>query len=318
VSAQRFVLGEGERERVDKVLARLCEGVSRAAIQRWIEEGRVRVNGQPCRPRDHVGAGSVLTVEPGPAPLSQAAPDASVRFSVLFEDDALLVIDKPAGLVVHPARGHHEGTLVNGLLARESFRATADERDPLGALRPGIVHRIDKDTSGVLVVAKTDIAREGLKAQLGAHSVERRYQALTVGVPKPGALTSLHGRDPRSRLRFTTHVQEGRRAITHVNVLETLASGRAALVECQLETGRTHQIRVHLLELARTPLLADQLYKLGKPPPELEAIAQTLGRQALHARVLGFDHPVSGEALRFESPLPVDMQRALEALRSLH
>jgi 23S rRNA pseudouridine1911/1915/1917 synthase len=313
----RFVLGaEQQPERVDKVVARLVPGVSRASIQRWIEQGRVLVNGEPCRARHRVTSGSVLEVEPGPAPRSRAEPDASVRFRVLFEDPHLIVIDKPAGLVVHPARGHAAGTLVNGLLAREDFRgAPADPRDREGALRPGIVHRIDKETSGVLVVAKDEVTREGLKAALAEHRVERAYRALTVGVPEGGTIRTLHHRDPRSRLRFTSRTARGRSAVTHVRVLEKLALGRAALVECRLDTGRTHQIRVHLAEQARTPILADKLY--GAPPqdPEIAAVAAELGRQALHAAVLGFEHPVTKVTLRFESPPPEDFERALERLR---
>lgn len=317
MSVQRFVLGPGQRERVDKVLARKCEGVSRATVQRWIDEGQVRVDGKPCRAKDLVGEGAVLEFEPLPAPLSEASPDASVRFAVLYEDESLLVVDKPAGLVVHPARGHRSGTLVNGLLARDSFRALApDSRDPLGALRPGIVHRIDKDTSGVLVIAKSEKAREGLKQQLAAHSVERAYQAITVGVPRPGEINTLYGRDPRSRLRFTSRVDRGKSAVTFVSVLERFAGERAALVECRLRTGRTHQIRVHLSERTKTPLLGDALYGGNRVPPELEPARAAIGRQALHARVLAFTHPVSGQVLRFESALPTDFQRALEVLRS--
>ncbi len=315
---RRFELGPSEpRDRLDKVLARLLPGTSRSVVQRWIEEGRVSVAGRSCRAKDAVGAGDVIEVDPGPAPASDAEPDPSVRFDVVFEDEALLVIDKPAGLVVHPARGHRTGTLVNGLLAREGFQRTvSDPRDPAGALRPGIVHRIDKDTSGLLVVAKTETAREGLKAQLAAHQVERLYRALTVGVPATGSIRTRYGRDPRSRLRFSSKVAQGKLAVTNVSVRESFAA-RAAFVECRLETGRTHQIRVHLSEQRRTPLLGDRLY--GAPPkdPDLAAIALTLGRQALHAAVLGFQHPLSGESLRFESQLPADFVSALDALRAL-
>jgi len=319
VTLRRFELGaDVERERVDKVLARLCDGTSRATIQRWIGEGRVLLDGRACRPRDLVNPGSVLELEPGPALTSDAAPDARVEFGVLHEDADVLVVNKPAGLVVHPARGHRDGTLVNGLLARESFRApAADARDPLGALRPGIVHRIDKDTSGVLVIAKTDAAREDLKTQLARHSVERRYRAITVGVPRAGKIQTLYGRHPRSRLRFTSKLAAGKPAVTHVAVLEVVASGGAALAECVLETGRTHQIRVHLLEQAGTPLLADALYRRPGVPEALAEVARRLGRQALHAAVLGFEHPRTREKLRFEVPLPEDMQAALAELRRL-
>jgi 23S rRNA pseudouridine1911/1915/1917 synthase len=306
------------RERLDKVLARLVPDVSRATLQRWIEEGRVQLDGHACRSRDVVRGGARIEVQPGAPPASHAIPDATVEFAVVYEDPHLIVVDKPAGLVVHPARGHVTGTLVNGLLGRGDFdRDVADPLDPEGALRPGIVHRIDKDTSGLLVVARDDRTREGLKTQLSEHSVERLYRALTVGVPREGRISTLHGRDPKSRLKFTARVREGRTAVTHVSVVERFGGARAALVECRLETGRTHQIRVHLTENTRTPLIAEALYAPPARDPDIQRIAEGLGRQALHAAVLGFEHPVSGERLRFESPLPPDMERALGELRAL-
>lgn len=320
MSIQRFLLAsEQRRERIDKVLPRLLSDVSRATVQRWIEEGRVLVDGKPCRARDDVRAGQTIEVEAGPPLASEADPDESVVLDVRYEDDHLLVIDKPAGLVVHPARGHRTGTLVNGLLARPgfSFQASADDEEQ-SSVRPGIVHRIDKDTSGLLVVAKDERTREGLKVQLAAHTVERAYLAITVGVPATGTIRTLHGRDPKSRLRFSSRVREGKTAVTHVRVLERLAGGRAALVECRLETGRTHQIRVHLTEQTKTPLLADTVYGRATPPsPDLAPIAAALGRQALHAAVLGFLHPITNEQLHFESPLPVELEAALAALRAL-
>jgi 23S rRNA pseudouridine1911/1915/1917 synthase len=292
--------------------------VSRATVQRWIAEGRVKVDGRICRPKQRVRAGARLEVEPSEPPPSSAVPDPSVQFQVLHEDPHLIVIDKPAGLVVHPARGHASGTLVNGLLARGGFeRASADARDPNAAVRPGVVHRIDKDTSGVLVVAKDEPTREGLKKQLSEHSMERVYRALTLGVPKSGAIDTLYDRHPRSRLRFTSKTSQGKRAVTHVSVVETLAGGRAALVECRLRTGRTHQIRVHLAEQTGTPLLADWLYGRTPGDEDLQGVAAALGRQALHAAVLGFVHPITRSALRFESPLPTDLMTALLALRAL-
>jgi 23S rRNA pseudouridine1911/1915/1917 synthase len=316
---QQFVLGPHEAaERVDRVLTRLMPEVSRATVQRWIAEGRVKLDGKICRAKQLVTAGNPLEVDPSEPPPTSAKPDASVAFRVLHEDPHLIVIDKPAGLVVHPARGHASGTLVNGLLARGGFeRAGADARDPNAAVRPGVVHRIDKDTSGILVVAKDEPTREGLKAQLSAHSMQRLYRAITLGVPKAGTIDTLYDRHPRSRLRFTSKTRTGKRAVTHVQVLEALAGGRAALIECRLETGRTHQIRVHLAEQAQAPLLADWLYGREPSAPELRAIATGLGRQALHAAVLGFVHPRTQQTLRFESPLPADLQQALDALRAL-
>lgn len=328
---ERFVLSEADlailggsrarlldgRQRVDAVLPRLMSGRSRATVQRWIAEGRVLVDGVTCRRGQRVGAGAVLEVEAGPDPISRATADASVPFDVLYEDDDLLVVCKPAGVTVHPARGHRTGTLVNGLLARaQSALAPADEKSFEGHLRPGIVHRIDKDTSGLLVVAKNAHAREGLKAQLAEHTMQRLYQALTWGVPVEGTIETWHGRDPRSRLRFTSRLTSGKRARTQLRVLERLADGAAALVECRLQTGRTHQIRVHLAERVKTPLLADALYGGVHPPGPIGEIAQRLGRQALHARTLGFVHPASGTPMHFEAPLPEDLRLALAALRS--
>ena len=313
-----IVDAEHAGERLDKVISLLLPETSRATVQRWITESRVRVNGESCRARDRVRAGSVVDVEPGPEPASSAQPDTSVAFAVLYEDPHLIVVDKPAGLVVHPARGHASGTLVNGLLARPGFaRPPSDPLDPQAALRPGIVHRLDKDTSGVLVIAKDSPTREGLKQQLAVHSVERLYLALTSGVPRAATIRTLHARHPRSRLRFTSRITRGRPAVTHLRTIEELARGRAALVECRLETGRTHQIRVHLSERSHTPLLADALYAKPVADPSVRAIAERLGRQALHARVLGFRHPVTGEVLRFVAELPEDFQQALEALRKI-
>jgi 23S rRNA pseudouridine1911/1915/1917 synthase len=292
--------------------------VSRATVQRWIDEGRVKVDGKICRAKQQVRGGARLEVEPSEPPPTTALPDPDVAFQVLYEDPHLIVVDKPAGLVVHPARGHSTGTLVNGLLSRGGFeRASADARDPNGAVRPGVVHRIDKDTSGILVVAKDEPTREGLKKQLSAHTVERVYQALTLGVPKPGRIETLYDRHPRSRLRFTSKTDGGKRAVTNVRVLASFGGGMAAQVECRLETGRTHQIRVHLSEQCGTPLLADWLYGRTPGHPELARIAAELGRQALHAAVLGFVHPVTQQTLRFESPLPSDLQTALTSLSAL-
>jgi len=304
-------------ERLDKALARLMVDRSRATIQRWIQEGRVRVGGVACRVRDTVQPGMIIEVEPGPAPVSRATPDASVPIDCVHEDEHLIVVNKPAGLVVHPARSHPGGTLVNGLLARSGFRVTADPNDPDGALRPGVVHRIDKDTSGLLVVAKDEATREGLKHQLSERRVCRHYLALSLGIPKAGRIQTPYGRHPTQRLKFSSRVREGKLAVTHVQIDETF-SRRAAQLSCRLETGRTHQIRVHLSEQARTPLLGDVLYGGAHPvDPDLRSIAEQLGRQALHAASLGFVHPITGSELSFEAPLPPDMQAALESLRQL-
>ncbi|MDX2051600.1 MAG: RluA family pseudouridine synthase [Polyangiaceae bacterium] len=313
-----FVLDDTQaRQRIDKVLHQFLPDTSRVTLQRWMAEGRVLVSGRPCRPSDLVGPGAVIWVDPG-APLpSEAAPDPSVVLDVLFEDAFLMVINKPAGLVVHPARGHWSGTLVNGLLARSSFSREALGSDAAALLRPGIVHRLDRDTSGVIMVAKTEAAREGLKSQLAARTVERLYRGITLGVPSNAIIRTLHARNPHSRLKFTSHAEVGKSAVTRVTVLEKLASGRAALIECRLETGRTHQIRVHLSEQSKTPLIADALYGRVSNDPQLAAIGTRLGRHALHAEVLGFVHPITHEALRFSVPFPADLAETLSALRAL-
>jgi 23S rRNA pseudouridine1911/1915/1917 synthase len=313
----RFVIARAQGgERLDKALAGLLPKVSRASIQRWIVEERISLNGRSCRARDLVGPGDVVVVEPAPPPPSRALPDPEISLQIVYQDADLVVVNKQAGLVVHPGRGHRAGTLVNGLLALEDFGVPpVDPLDPEGAMRPGIVHRIDKDTSGLLVVAKTVLAREALKQQLAAHSVHRVYRALTVGVPTPQRVHTLHARHPRSRLKFTSRTPRGREAITTVEVVERLAGGRAALIECRLQTGRTHQIRVHLAEQLGHPLLADTLYGRPAQDADMRRTEQALGRQALHAAELGFIHPRSGEAKTFAAPLPEDMRRALECLR---
>jgi 23S rRNA pseudouridine1911/1915/1917 synthase len=264
-----------------------------------------------------VPVGARVVVSPELPPATTAEPDASIALSVVFEDAHLLVVDKPAGLVVHPGRGHADGTLVNALLARGGFeRAGADGRDPAGHLRPGIVHRLDKGTSGLLVVAKDEPTREALKALFAAHTIEREYVAVVVGAARDATYDTLHARSPTDRLRFTSHAETGRRAVTHVRVLERLDQA-TTLVACRLDTGRTHQIRVHLAERAGTPILGDPLY--GRPPkaPALRALADTLGRQALHARVLGFVHPATGAPVRWTCALPGDMESCLRALRGV-
>ncbi len=303
-------------QRVDQFVVERLSDVTRAEVQRWIDAGRVLLDGSACRRKDKVRPGVVVEVRPDSPQATDAEPDSSVVLDVLFEDDQLLVVNKPAGLVVHPGRGHHTGTMVNGLLARPGFeRAPSDPLDPQGQLRPGIVHRIDKDTSGLLVVAKTAVAREGLKVQLAEHSVERVYQAFTVGAPQSKTIRTLHGRDPHSRLRFSSRVVRGKDAVTHVRVLQSLRQGNAAHVECRLETGRTHQIRVHLSLDMNTPILADALYGGLRGNPFVVDVAKRLGRHALHAGVLGFVHPTTKQRLHFEAPLPMDMRSALKDLQ---
>ena len=308
-------------ERIDRALAALRPEISRSTFQRWIDEGRVSAEGRAVRARDRAKAGMVLVVRPLPPPASDAVPQ-PMELAILFEDEHLVVLEKPAGLVVHPAPGHPDGTLVNGLLHRYAELATAiapaDDEEEEDAprvehARPGIVHRLDRDTSGVMVVARTGAAREGLMKHFAKHDIERAYLAIVEGLPSARTFDTLHGRHPTDRKRFTTRVTRGKRAVTHVEVVERL--GPASLVRCTLETGRTHQIRVHLAEHG-TPLLADATYGRTPRDPHLRKIAAELGRHALHAAVLGFVHPITGAGMRFETPLPADMQRALDALRA--
>jgi 23S rRNA pseudouridine1911/1915/1917 synthase len=273
-----------------------------------------------ARAADKVREGDIVDVTPAGARRSEARAEEGIAFGVLYVDEAIVVVNKPAGLVVHPARGHAGGTLVNGLLARGYFDAVAgplaDPRDAQGFLRPGIVHRIDKGTSGTLVVARTAHARERLKEQFAAHTIERAYDALALGDVTRTRHDTLHGRHRSDRVRFTSRVHEGRRAVTEVEVLERFG-GRATYVRCRLETGRTHQIRVHMAE-SGTPILGDPLYGRSPVDEAMRAIAEALGHQALHARVLGFVHPATGETMRFEAPLPEDFERALGELRRGH
>lgn len=301
-------------ERLDRLLgARLStEGVSRSAASRLCDEGRVRVRGAVAKASAKVRAGDAIEVEIPPPEPSAAEPE-DIPLAIVFEDEHLLIIDKPAGMVVHPAKGHARGTLVNAVLHHAEVEGDDDD-DPM---RPGIVHRIDRLTSGLLVVAKTPAAREGLVARFKAHDIERAYLAIAEGAaPERVTYDTFHDRHPGDRLRFTSRVREGRRAVTHVAREALLAEGAASLVRCTLETGRTHQIRVHLAEHGH-PLLGDPVYGRRAKDPRVDAIARALGRQALHAAVLGFAHPITGAPLRFETPPPEDFARALAALRAL-
>jgi 23S rRNA pseudouridine1911/1915/1917 synthase len=287
-------------------------------VQRWIKTGRVTVGGHPAGASDRVSLGAVVDVAPMAPEPTDLEPDPTVVFEVLFEDAHLIVVDKPGGLVVHPARGHETKTLVHGLLARGSFPKVTD-----GTVRPGIVHRLDKGTSGILVVAKDEATREGLKAQFARHTIERAYLAIVVGHAADRTYETLHGRHRTDRLKFTSRLSKGKRAVTRVRVLERLGHADergnprdlAALVECRLETGRTHQIRVHLSECGGTPILGDPLYGRTPREPLLREVSDRIGRQALHARILGFVHPITQEKLYFERQPPADFTAALEVLR---
>lgn len=271
---------------------------SRAEAQRLIDAGRVTVDGEP-RPKRHlVGAGQVLRVRPAAAPPSDLVP-AEVPMTVRYEDAHLLVVDKPAGVVTHPSAGHREGTLVHGLLAH----AIAGGQDPT---RPGIVHRLDRDTSGLLVVARSERAHRRLQRALRDRDVERLYLTLVHGALPPALTVDRPiGRDRRVRTRMAVDDAEGRSAVTHVRRLEDL--GRFTFAEARLETGRTHQIRVHL-DAVGHPVVGDRVYGRRE---------ETLGldRQFLHAARLAFPHPETGERVEVESPLPHDLELALRRAR---
>jgi 23S rRNA pseudouridine1911/1915/1917 synthase len=295
--------------RLDLFLAGAIPRVSRSQIARQIGQGAVTVNDTAFPPSRKLRAGDVVVWTPPPVEKTEIGAE-EIPLVIVHEDRWLVVIDKPPGLVVHPAPGHEAGTLVNALLAH-----CKDLRGIGGELRPGIVHRIDKDTSGLLVVAKDDETMRALGAAFKAHDIERLYDALVVGRPPApsGRIDTLHGRDPRDRKKFTIRVKEGRRAITNWRVGERFDG--AARIEAELETGRTHQVRVHLAAMG-CALLADRTY--GRPPRDagLREIADQLGRQALHARTLGFVHPATGKKLSFTAAPPPDFQRALDALRA--
>lgn len=250
-----------------------------------------------------------MAFAPPPAVPVELLPEA-IPLRVLFEDRHLIVVDKPAGMVVHPAAGNPSGTLVNALLAHCTDLAGIG-----GELRPGIVHRLDKDTSGVLVATKDDATHAALAALFKKKDLTRLYDAVVSPAPRgeSGTVRTLYGRHPTQRKRFTSRVEEGKPAITHWRVVERFVVG-AALIECRLETGRTHQIRVHMAETGHA-VLGDRVY--GRPPREgmLRDLGERIGRQALHARVLGFRHPVTGETMEFRSEMPADMRVLLEGLR---
>jgi 23S rRNA pseudouridine1911/1915/1917 synthase len=296
--------------RLDRALAATLPSLSRERLKTLIRSGALERSGTAVRdPATKVrGDERFLLAVPEPEPAHNVPQDIPLR--VIFEDDHLLVIDKPAGLVVHPAAGNRDGTLVNALLhhCRGSLSGIG------GVARPGIVHRIDKDTSGLLVVAKTDVAHEGLAKQFAAHSIDRRYLAIVSGVPKAseGTIDAPLARSAANRKKIAIVAGgRGKRAVTHWKRLTVLSD--AALAECRLETGRTHQVRIHMASIGH-PLLGDSVY--GGIPKTHRRLLNDLGfhRQALHAAELGFVHPVTKHRLSFASAMPPDMQELFNAL----
>ncbi|MDP1535904.1 MAG: 23S rRNA pseudouridine(1911/1915/1917) synthase RluD [Burkholderiales bacterium] len=286
--------------RLDQALARLLPEYSRARLTTWIREGRVTVDGKVPAPRDKLHGGEQIAVMPMLTPEETAFRPEAIPLQIVHEDDTIIIINKPPGLVVHPGSGNWQGTLLNALLAHAPQLA--------GVPRAGIVHRLDKDTSGLLVIAKTLTAQTDLVRQLQAHTVTREYRAVVHGsVKRNGRFEGAIGRDPRSRTRMAV-VSSGKPAVTHYTVLEKLE--RATVLACRLETGRTHQIRVHLQKLGH-PIWGDPVYGPRNPPA-----APRLARQALHAEKLALTHPLSGETMRWQAPLPEDMKQLIAALRT--
>lgn len=295
-------------QRTDRVLAQAFGDLSRSRVKSLMEAGHLTLNGQPASdPSAPARAGSTLVLNvPAPTPARPAGE--AIPFTILYEDDDLIVLDKPAGMVVHPAPGNETGTLVNALVAHcgDSLVGIGGEK------RPGIVHRLDKDTSGVMVVAKTELAHHALSEDFAARRIDRSYLALCWGVPAParGEYEGNIGRDKRDRKRMALVKQGGKTALTRYTVLRPFGE-YAALVECRLATGRTHQIRVHF-SAAGHPLIGDPVYLRRIPaiakrcPPDARDAALDFPRQALHAARLGFTHPRTGEALLFETPVPED------------
>ena len=297
------VAEEMSGKRLDSVLAGMMPEYSRSFIQKLFENGSITVGGDPCSEKKRkAAAGDIVEITiPQPERLEVEAED--IPLDIVYEDDELLVVDKPAGMVVHPAPGNHSGTLVNALMYHCGDALSSIN----GVIRPGIVHRIDKDTSGLLMVAKTDRAHNALSAQLAEHSITRRYKAIVYSNIKEdeGTVDKPIGRDPGNRLRNAVVYTNSKNAVTHYRVLERF--GGFTLVEAVLETGRTHQIRVHMAYI-RHPLLGDTLYGPAKNRYGAK-------RQMLHAEVLGFVHPVTGEYMEFNSPLPQDFEDVLAKLR---
>ena len=300
---------EADGWRLDRALADAVPTLSRERLKALISSGKVTdPSGALVRDpaKKAIGGQSYAVSIPAPTPAHNEPQD--IALDIVFEDDHLLVIDKPAGLVVHPAAGNPDGTLVNALLHHCAGRLSGIG----GVARPGIVHRIDKDTSGLMVVAKTDRAHEGLAKQFAIHSIDRRYKAIVAGRPSPpdGTVDAPLARSPANRKKVAI-VGSGKRAVTHYRTVRPLRE--ATLVECRLETGRTHQVRVHMTSIGN-PLLGDPVY--GRTKPAHRSILETLHfkRQALHAAHLGFIHPIESNALSFDSEMPADMQELFTSL----
>jgi len=305
---------ESAGERLDRFLVEQLPELTRSQIKRLIDDGLVSIAGAAVKAGLKLRGGeAVCVLLPEPEPVD-AAPEA-IPLAVLYEDSHLIVIDKPAHMVVHPAPGHRGGTLVNALLHH-----CRDLSGIGGVLRPGIVHRLDKDTSGVMVATKDDLTHQQLARQFKAHSIHRRYRALVHGLVQnqQGTIDQPIGRHPAQRLKMSSSTRHGRRAVTHWQVLRRYDRDRLTLLDLALETGRTHQIRVHLAEM-NLPVVGDPLYgsaKLarGLADPRLRKLIEQLDRQFLHAWQLGFVHPQSREEMEFHASLPIELQNVIDYL----
>jgi len=306
--------------RLDKVLAKVLPEFTRSRLQKLIEQGCVQVDGETVRPSYKPRAGQLVLLRLPEVKSTDLLPE-DLDLNIVYQDDDIAVINKRAGMVVHPSKGHDTGTLVHGLL-----HALGKLPVLSGEERPGIVHRLDKGTSGLMVVACSDRAHQSLQKQFADHSAGRHYMALCLGVPDFGAgcIRSSLGRDSRDRFRFCSVDQGGKAAVTHWQVMERLVPRRsgklkshwASLIACRLETGRTHQVRVHLAE-QDLPILGDPLYRCRKQPPDwMRALLTDVDHQLLHARRLELNHPATGERLVFEAEPPADFQGLLTALRA--
>jgi len=317
----RVTAGEADAgERLDRLLSRRLPSLSRSRLKALIEGGKVvSAAGAVTAPAHRVRAGEAFTLEV-PASVPAKPVGQAIALDIVHEDADLIVIDKPAGLVVHPAPGNPDRTLVNALIAHCGEALTGIG----GVRRPGIVHRLDKDTSGLMVVAKTAAAHSALVAQFAERSIERAYAALVWGVPLPtaGEIAGNIGRSPANRKKMAVLARGGRPAATRYRVQQAFGDGLASLVECRLLTGRTHQIRVHLSARGH-PVIGDPLYgrsparRLAGLPAPLTTLLRDLGRQALHAKALGFTHPTTGERVKFSSQLPRKIMRLKTCLEEL-
>jgi 23S rRNA pseudouridine1911/1915/1917 synthase len=314
---RRFNFERGRSaERLDRFLADNLPELTRSQVKKLIDDGRVLLDGALARAGEKLKGGESLSITLPETVPAEAQPEA-IPLRVLYEDRHLIVIDKPAGMVVHPAPGHQGGTLVNALLHHCQDLAGIG-----GELRPGIVHRLDKDTSGVMVAAKDDLTLNALARQFKAHSINRRYLALVHGLLSTdrGTVDKPIGRHTTERKKMSGKTRSGRRAVTHWRVLRRFDQDRLTLVELTLETGRTHQIRVHFSE-TNHPVVGDPVYGASGrtqtlTDPELRQRLLSLHRQALHARILGFIHPATSTYMEFESPLPEDLREILDYLEN--